>query len=80
MYKKITEETQADILNNQGIEKCIKGDYQEDIADFDAALKLVPNHSSVHWNKWRALNEWARHIMELADEQWWYCQNAETRH
>ncbi len=50
--------TDADLITNNGIDKCRNQDYEEGIADFNAALRLNPNHAHATYNKGRAMVEW----------------------
>ena len=58
-YKKFDNpETDVEILNNNGVDKCQNMDYEEAVADFNQALRLNPNNKIVYYNKGRAMIEW----------------------
>ena len=57
-YRKLECKTDADIIVNNGVDKCLNKDYQEGIADFTQALRLNPNHRVARFNKGLALIQW----------------------
>lgn len=57
-YRKIDAETDADIITNNGVDKCLNQNYEEGVADFNQALRLNPNHKVASFNKGLALIQW----------------------
>ena len=50
-YRFTLGRTKADILVNEGAEKCIKGNHEEGLASFDKALCLDPENQAANFNK-----------------------------
>jgi hypothetical protein len=58
-YKRVnTARTNANLITNNGVDKCHKHDYKEGIADFNAALRFDPNHPFATYNKGVAMIAW----------------------
>ena len=51
-YRKKTEEkTLADIHNNNGVDFCVQGQFDEGIAEFNKSLKENPNYPIAYFNR-----------------------------
>lgn len=57
-YRKIEAKTDADVITNNGVDKCLNQNYEEGIADFNQALRIHPNHIVASFNKGLALIQW----------------------